>query len=86
MLLLDYETYSLPNWDGDGAEPILPETLRLARAIAALLQKPPDDAPSADGTVGFEWVNGRHKIFMDVGPNHITIYARIDDKTLQVRR
>jgi hypothetical protein len=67
--------YTSPNWDGYGAEPIAPETLDAARSLYAMLPNElayPDIAPSADSTIGFEWVRTTgpmKKLFIDIGPN-----------------
>jgi hypothetical protein len=56
-----------------GAEPISQGTLEIARELIAGLipsqsKKLPDAAPSADGSIGFEWWNGNSHLFIDVGP------------------
>jgi hypothetical protein len=69
-----YEQYSEPNWDAHDAEPITAETLRYARWLLKVIPKafgPPDIAPSADGSIGLEWVFERgslQKLFLDIGP------------------
>jgi hypothetical protein len=49
-----------------------------------MIKKAPHDAPGADGTIGLEWVDSANdrKIFMDIGPDWISIYARIGSTTL----
>jgi hypothetical protein len=70
-------------WDGEGAEPISPDTLSCARRLSALLPRsfpPPHVAPAADGTIGFEWVLEDaivRKVFIDVGPGtRLSAYVR----------
>jgi hypothetical protein len=69
-----YEQYSKPNWDGSDAKPITAETLRYARWLLSLIPDtfgPPDIAPSADGSIGLEWVpesGSLRKLFLDIGP------------------
>ena len=67
--------YSEPGWDGDGAEPILPETVASARRFHAFLSTVernlplPNIAPGADGTIGFEWrskSSSIKKIFVEI--------------------
>lgn len=75
--LAGYDRYSLPNWDGHGAEPILPETIAATRSLLRILPSTfgePDVAPAADGTIGLEWVpeaGSLRKLFIDVGPRTI---------------
>jgi hypothetical protein len=69
-----YEQYSEANWDGYDAEPITVETLNYARRLLKIMPNTfgsPDVAPSADGSIGLEWVleSGQlHKLFLDIGP------------------
>jgi hypothetical protein len=70
-LLEGYELYCNPNWDCEGAEPIQKKTLEIAYELInrTLASFPlPDPAPGADGTIGFEWWNGRDYFFLDLGP------------------
>jgi CheY-like chemotaxis protein len=72
--LREYEQYSHANWDGHDAEPITAETLSYARWLLGLIPETlgsPDIAPSADGSIGLEWVPESgpvHKLFFDIGP------------------
>lgn len=72
--LASYDTFEEPNWDGHDAQPITKETLDYARRIVRLLPDTlgaPDIAPSADGSIGLEWVPDHGpltKLFMDIGP------------------
>jgi hypothetical protein len=75
--LADYGRYSVPNWDGEQAEPILTETIAAARSLLKVLPSilgEPDAAPAADGTIGFEWMPDEgplRKLFIDVGPRTV---------------
>ncbi len=75
--LKGYDEYNQRNWDGYDAEPITPETLRYARRLLKLMPDtfgPPDIAPSADGSIGLEWVpddGPLHKLFLDIGPGEV---------------
>lgn len=72
-----YERYNQANWDGYGADPITPETLRYARRLMPVLPDTfghPDIAPSGDGAIGLEWVLDRgpvRKLFFDIGPGDV---------------
>jgi hypothetical protein len=72
-----YERYNQRNWDGYGADPITPETLRYARRLTLVLPGTfgrPDIAPSGDGAIGLEWVLDRgplRKLFLDIGPGDV---------------
>jgi hypothetical protein len=72
--LKGYEQYNQPNWDGFNAEPITAETLQYARWLLKIIPETfgaPDIAPSADGSIGLEWVletGPLHKLFLDIGP------------------
>jgi len=69
-----YEQYATPNWDGEDAERITPQTLQYARRLLEVMPGtfgPPDIAPSADGSIGLEWVPDSgplRKLFLDIGP------------------
>ncbi len=82
-----YEAYNIRNWDGYDADPIVPKTLEIARALAGLFDKPPEAAPGGDGTIGFEWVDFEkgHKVFLDVAEGFIHIYVRIGNQTFVER-
>lgn len=72
-----FEQYKKPNWDGYGAHPIAQETIDTARSIYRMLPAEWDDpalAPSADGSIGFEWDREDGPIrtlFLDVGPGKV---------------
>ena len=74
----DYDLYSFPDWDGCGAQPILPETVAAARRLLRLLPRSAaatvEIAAGADGTIGFEWSTGsgpdRLLQYIEVGPGH----------------
>jgi hypothetical protein len=69
-----YEQYSEAAWDGHDAAPITADTLQYARKLLNVIPKtfgPPDIAPSADGSIGLEWVADSgplRKLFLDIGP------------------
>ena len=75
--LFGYERYSVPNWDGYGADPITAETLTAARSLMRMLPSTfgaPDVAPGADGTIGLEWISSSgplKKLYIDIGPGKI---------------
>ena len=72
--LASYDAFERPDWDGHAAQPITKETLEYVRRIVRLLPDTfgaPDIAPSADGSIGLEWVPDAGpltKLFMDIGP------------------
>ena len=72
--LAGYEQYAEADWDGYGAEPITAETLQLARKLLGVMPHilgKPDIAPSADGSIGLEWISDAsptRRLFMDIGP------------------
>jgi hypothetical protein len=70
-----WERFNSRNWGGYDEEPVTPETIEKAKAIARLLSRPPDAAPCGDGSVGFEWV--QDKEIIDVYHDGISIYARV---------
>lgn len=87
----DYKNYSKRGWDGEDAEPITPATVDAARCLAHLIKnRPMYEAPGADGSIGFEWLEGTgstaRKLFIDIGPDDsISIYLRLGGRTLQSR-
>jgi hypothetical protein len=77
----EYEKYSFADWDGYGAEPIAPETVKLGRAIYDLLNgQRPDDAPGGDGSIGFEWRNGEDMMCLDVCGDEFRVYGKMGGK------
>lgn len=76
-----YEDCSAPNWDGYGAEPL--HAAAYEEAIAFLNALPtripvPEIAPEPDGSIGFEWRNGPHRIFaISVSGKGSIVYAGI---------
>lgn len=84
-ILAEYDAYSNPNWDGEGAEPISGLTVRAAKSIYYLIpraHRTPDIAPCSDGSIGFEWRRGsrgnRVIYILDVGPGDQAIARRIE--------
>ena len=53
----ELRAYNIPNWDGYDALPIQPHTVDIALTLSHVLSSdnPPDIAPGADGSIGFEW-------------------------------
>jgi hypothetical protein len=71
----EFELYDISDWDGYGADPITASTIATARSFYRMLPRilpPPDIAPGADGTIGFEWRLGSKEtyklFFVDIGP------------------
>jgi len=82
-----FTRYKQPNWDGYGADPITPETIRAAQKFLKLLPKTlgePEMAPGSDGIVALEWLfeepHPLRKLFIDVGPGEVwsAYYRRAD--------
>lgn len=75
--LSEFAQYNKPNWDGYGAQPITQETIDTAKSIYRMLPAEWNDpalAPSADGSIGFEWDKEDGPIrtlFLDVGPGKV---------------
>lgn len=46
------------DWDGEGADPVAPETIEIARQIAPELLRfgPPDVSANAEGAIAFDWM------------------------------
>jgi hypothetical protein len=75
-----FQTYAAKfghaDWDGYGASAIQTSTIEAARSFLAMLPSalgPPDVAPGADGTIGFEWAfrdRPVRKLFIDIGPGN----------------
>jgi hypothetical protein len=85
-LFTEFEVYDVQNWDGEDAEPIIHETVEAARQFNQFLPRelsPPDIAPGADGTIGFEWREGprdhRTYVIVEVGPGDIIRARRISE-------
>lgn len=71
----DMRLYSAPNWDAEGAEPILPATIARAQKQTGLLTAP-EVCPGADGTISFEFsLLDQHELWIDIGPD--TFEAKI---------
>jgi hypothetical protein len=56
----DFAQYSEPNWDGEGAAPILPQTIARARELVKAMREgwkraEPEVFPGVDGAVGLTW-------------------------------
>jgi len=76
-----YDECSEPDWNGYGASPVsaaaYEEAVTFLNALPASVPIP-EVVPEPDGSVGFEWWNGRHRIFtvMTAG-NGSLVYAGI---------
>lgn len=88
----EFESYHIPDWDGDGAQPIARDTVEAARRFNQWLPRrlsPADVAPGADGTIGFEWRYGtdgaRTFIIVEIGPGDIVKARRISDSGVKSR-
>jgi len=84
--LTEFEGYDSPNWDGKNALPITLITVQAARRFSQLLRRdvaPPDIAPGADGTLGFEWRHGprgnRRFVLVEIGPGDIIKARKISE-------
>ena len=85
--LKGYEEYNVPNWDGYGAEPIVPETLALAQVIFDMIDERGDAAPGGDGSICMEWRRGDDILCLDIGPSdQISIYGKIAGKHVSSNR
>ena len=67
----------LPNWDGEGADAIAPETHEVARRLLELL---PDDVPlpsisaEPDGQLNFEWYQAPRRLLSTSISSNGTLY------------
>lgn len=71
-LLAGFESYQVPGWDGDEAEPVTVEALDRARELLDALpdwMPDPDVAPGADGSIGLDW----SQILVDVYAGNIRV-------------
>ena len=84
-----FSRYNKANWDGYGAAPITPETVRAARRFLRMLPTvlgEPEMAPGSDGIIAMEWLFENHhplrKLFIDVGPGDVwsAYFRRADGK------
>jgi hypothetical protein len=77
----EYDGYDVRGWDGYNAEPILPETVAVARRFGQVLGaerlRKADIAPGSDGTIGLEWQLGQYVIFAEVGPTNSVLFKFI---------
>jgi hypothetical protein len=82
-----FSRYNKANWDGYGAAPITPETIRAARRFLRMLPSvfgEPEMAPGSDGIIAMEWLfedeHPLRKLFIDVGPGNVwSVYFRRAD-------
>lgn len=73
---------SLPNWDGEDAEPISPLAVQTAMDFIRALPDNiplPEFAPEPDGSISLDWIVSRNRFFsMSVGTNDRLAYAWLD--------
>jgi len=84
---VEFESYMIEDWDGYGAKALSRETIDTAREVFRRISQfaPPDVAPAADGTIGFEWrvrTERRSKtVLVEIGPeSQITIRVQGDQR------
>jgi hypothetical protein len=82
-LLEVYRECSCADWDGYGAAAVTPDAYEEAKKIIDLLPSSiqvPEIVPEPTGEIGFEWRQGRGRIFiMSVNGRHRISYAGIFD-------
>ncbi|HTW36577.1 MAG TPA: hypothetical protein VMD53_18305 [Rhizomicrobium sp.] len=81
-----FSEYEQPGWDGDDAKPISGLAISVAREAALTLESSglpsPAIAPSADGSIGFEWWNESACVYVDFGPeSRVQTYINLNDGT-----
>jgi hypothetical protein len=67
------------NWDGYGALPIAPETIKNGKAVVAQLirQAPgPDITPNPNGTLFFEWVSPCGAAYLEMGKTRFSFFVK----------
>jgi len=74
-----------PNWDGEGAVPIPPQTLDNTRRLLSAFSRfpagfpaPPEITPNPNGTVSLDWSNERGWVTVEVGRSTFTIVLKVD--------
>jgi hypothetical protein len=81
-----FEQFTVPDWDGEGADPVDKADLDYARTllkqVAAQLPFEPDAAAGSDGSICMDWISdtsaGSKKIFIDVAPRgKVLTYLRL---------
>ena len=74
-----------PNWDGEGAVPIPPQTLDNTRRLLSAFSRspiPPEITPNSNGTVSLDWASQRGWMNVEVGLSTFTIVLHDVDGTL----
>jgi hypothetical protein len=74
-----YKSCAMPDWDGEGAEPIpflaYQEAARFLRLLPMIFPMP-DVVPEPNGQVGFEWrLKKRHMFVVAIGGNQSMTFA-----------
>jgi hypothetical protein len=62
-----YQRCQASNWDGEGADPILLETVLEAHKLFSLLPSSvptPELLPESTGAIAFEWYRGRNRVYV----------------------
>ncbi|TLD72686.1 hypothetical protein FEM03_01015 [Phragmitibacter flavus] len=73
---------ALPDWDGDGAMPI--DELTVGCAVSLIRALPvgipmPEVAPEPDGSISFDWIRSRYRLFsLSVSNGSRLSYAWLD--------
>lgn len=74
-----YRECSVENWDGYGAEPVLPRTLHNAAKFLEVIPstvEPPEIGTDPDGEISFEWGSKVGYVFsVSIGPENKLNYA-----------
>jgi hypothetical protein len=74
-------------WDGYGALPIRPETLRNARAFLRLTAgyaeslPIPEVSPHSNGTISLEWQHGSAEAYVEIGKSRLSGFVRSSEGT-----
>jgi hypothetical protein len=68
-----------PNWDGDGALPISPETNSNALAALRIFETvvpAPEITPNPNGTLSFEWETDAGVGYLEIGRTRYSFYVK----------
>jgi len=80
-----FDVYTLDDWDGEGAQAVSAETLKLARALVSSTQDDiglPDASPSVAGAIGLVWNVGSNYIYVAIRSQTIAMFYRRGPKGL----